>query len=75
MKIRAYTYNAAMHCIECTRNAADVGLLTREPPLQFGTDENGIAFDVVDSESNPVTPVFRYEDLDGEYCDDCQEPL
>lgn len=75
MQILAYTYSAAMHCVECTRNAADVGLLTREPPLQLTTDQHGIAQDLVDNEGNPIHPVFHHEDIDGEYCDDCSEPI
>jgi hypothetical protein len=75
MRILAYTYNAAMHCVECTRNAADIGLITREPPLKLETDMHGIALDLVDTEDNPVTAVFHHEDIDGEFCDDCHEPI
>lgn len=54
MKIIAYTYDADIHCPDCTEHRAAVGLLTRRPPLQLGTDENGIAFDLVDTEGNAV---------------------
>ena len=75
MRILAYAYSAALHCVDCTRNAADIGLLTREPPLQIGTDMHGIALDLADSEGNPVHPVFHHEDIQEEYCDDCREGL
>lgn len=75
MRILAYAYSASLHCIACTQHAADCGLLTREPPLKLGTDENGIAFDLVDSDDNPIRSVFHHEDIQEEYCDDCQVPL
>ena len=70
-----YAYNAALHCIECTRAAADVGLLTREPPLKLACDEHGIALDLVDSDGNPVHAVFCGEESHGEHCGDCGELL
>ena len=73
--IVGYAYNASMHCIDCARNAADVGILTREPSLKLKTDENGIALDLIDREGNPITPVFCGEDAIEQPCDDCGEYL
>lgn len=72
LRIIAYTYDAAMHCPDCTEHRANVGLLHRRPPLSLDTDEHGIALDLVDSDGNPVRPVFSTDELDGhDYCDDC----
>lgn len=75
-RIVAYTYDAAMHCPCCTGERAAVGLLTRRPPLQMGTDEHGIAFDLIDREGNPVRPVFSTDEgWQGDACDECREPF
>ena len=71
MKIKAYAYEAALHCIECT--------LKRHRETPFATltgwygkwDENGLPCESTDSEGNPVTPVFSLDELDGQCCDDC----
>lgn len=74
--IVGYAFDASMHCVGCTRLIADIGLgLKRQPPLELGTDEHGIALDLVDGEGNPVTPIFCGEDSYGQTCDDCNEPL
>lgn len=69
--IIAYTYEADVHCIDCTRECADVGLLKRVPPLRLDTDEHGIAFDLIDREGNPVHPVFSTDEHDFTHCGDC----
>ncbi len=69
--IVGYAYNAALHCVECTRESADTGILRREPPLRLDTDDHGIAFDLVDGEGNAVTPVFCGGDAIEQPCDDC----
>lgn len=73
--IVGYAYDASLHCVECTRTRADVGLLKREPPLSLKVDEHGIALDLIDSSGNAISPVFYGEDSHGEFCDDCNESL
>ncbi len=81
MRIIAYTYDADWHCPDCAREAAALGLLRREPPLQLGTDEHGLAYDLVDKENNPIHPVFSTDETPADlapeyggydvYCSDC----
>jgi hypothetical protein len=75
MNIIAYTYNADIHCPDCTHNDAACGLLKRVPPLQLETDEHGIALDLEDSEGNPVHPVFSTDEIDLTHCGDCHQEL
>lgn len=70
-----YTYEASLHCPDCARERAAVGLLKREPPLEMGTDMHGLAYDLVDREGNLVTPVFVSDATEGDRCDDCGEEL
>lgn len=75
MKIIAYTYCADVHCPSCAAADADVGILRRQPPLSMGTDEHGIALDLIDREDNPVHPVFTTDKHDFTHCGDCREEL
>jgi len=76
MKIIGYTYDAANHCPNCTREAAANGTLTREPPLRRETDEHGVAQDLVDRSVNEVGALFDTdENVDPRFCDDCFEDL
>ena len=76
MKIIAYTYNAAHHCPNCTREAAANGTLTRQPPLTRETDEHGVAQDLIDCEGNEVGVVFDIDEHDdGLCCDTCGEEV
>lgn len=74
-RVIAYTYEADVHCPDCANHRAAVGLLTRRPPLQIGTDEHGLAFDLVDREGNPVHPVFSTDEHDFTHCGDCGAEL
>lgn len=74
-RIIAYTYEADVHCPECAEHAAAVGLLKRQPPLQLGTDEHGIAYDLIDSEGNPVHPVFTTDEHGFTHCGECGQPI
>lgn len=70
--IIAYTFDADVHCPNCTAEAAANGTLTRVPPLSLETDENGIAVDLIDSEGNAVHPVFDNVDApEGMHCGCC----
>ena len=75
-RIIAYTFNAAVHCPSCTCNALACGTLTRRPPLACGTgDEHGVPVDAVDSEGNPVRPVFSTDEHAETNCDRCGDPI
>lgn len=75
-RIIAYTFNAAAHCPYCTCNALACGTLTRRPPLACGTgDEHGVPVDAVDSEGNPVRPVFSTDEHAITNCDRCGDPI
>lgn len=73
MKIIGYTYLADIHCVECAFNEAAVGTsLHREPPLHVGSDECGMAMDLVDREGNKVRPVYDIDEaVDEAVCGDC----
>jgi hypothetical protein len=73
MNIIAYAYDSDHHCPGCTCLAANVGTLKREPPLELGTDANGLAFDLVDREGNRVSPIHDIDEPpeEGLYCADC----
>jgi hypothetical protein len=69
--IVGYAYDAALHCPDCTHEAMLANAFRREPPLKVEMDQHGIALDLIDSEGNPVTPVFCGEDAVEQPCDDC----
>ena len=77
VRIVAYTFEADVHCPLCTVERADVGLLTREPPLHPYTDEHGLTADLVDREGNPVRPVFSTDAFGAvvPHCGECGAPL
>lgn len=72
-RVIGYTYCADTHCVSCTQEAANVGILTRVPPLELGTDEHGLAYDLTDREGNRVHPMFSTDEVParGEHCGDC----
>ncbi len=77
----AYTYEADFHCIDCTlKRAGEHGFCIDS--TKPGTDENGVPEGAIDSEGNPIYPVFSTDELpcdlseaDGGYspvvCGDC----
>ena len=77
MRIIGYAYQASHCCPNCTREAAARGALTRKPPLRLDTDEHGIAFDLVDFEGNPVTPIFSTDEHppEGIDCEECGDVI
>ena len=81
MKIIAYTYEADVHCPACTKKAGQRMLLDHRHPYAMGTswiDDNGIEYDLVNSEGNLIHPVFNTdEDPDGTFtrCGDCDKEL
>lgn len=75
MKIIGYSYCADVHCPDCAARDAAVGILKRVPLLQMGTDEHGLAYDLVDREGNPVHPMFTTDEYEFEVCGDCRQEL
>lgn len=73
MQITAYTYDAAMHCPECTLRQFTIGRLALAHPCP--NDEHGVPYDpydLLDREGNEVRPVFITDEIDPcETCDDC----
>jgi len=76
MRIIGYTYDADIHCVDCAFNEAAVGVLKRQPPLYVGSDECGMAMDLVDREGNKVRPVYDIDErVNMACCGDCFGPL
>ena len=77
IRIVAYTFEADIHCPDCTTERTALGLLTREPPLHPYTDEFGLTADLVDREGNPVRPVFSTDAFNVvvPHCGDCGAAL
>lgn len=76
MKIIAYAYEAALHCPGCTHKRHQRSPFRVRAPSPGPGDEHGIPWLAIDREGNRVHPVFdTSSDADGEYCDDCMEPL
>ena len=74
MRIIAYTYDADVHCPACT--AARFGTTDASFTNNKGrVDEHGIPDSSVDSEGNPVHPVFDISEHDFTNCGDCHEEL
>ena len=77
VRIVAYTFEADIHCPDCTTERAALGLLTREPPLRQPVDEHGLTADLVDREGNPIRPVFSTDAFDAvaPRCSECGAAL
>ena len=68
MNITAYTYNAAAHCVACTRRR--FGRASESMPA----DANGIPdapHTPTDREGNKVRPIFSTDENAAGYCDTC----
>ena len=78
MKIIAYTFEADVHCPDCTKKAAGRLVIDHSHPYAFGfslKDEHGIEFDLFDREGSNVAPVFDIEEHGFTHCGDCHEAL
>lgn len=87
MNILAYAYDADIHCIDCAQEAfARFGPMhnvshahgygyveTLSDGSTIELDENLIPIDEEDSEGNPLSPMFSFEQ--DEYCGDCGEAI
>lgn len=73
-RIIAYTYDADVHCPGCADAAYAAGWLVRSG-RQGEYDEHGLPMSLIDSEGNPVHPVFSTDEPDFTSCSDCGAPL
>lgn len=76
MRVIAYTYEAAFHCVACA--VARFGASTErfETGDTSGLDEHGIPYEATDGEGNKVHPVFSTDEVQNdECCDDCFERI
>jgi hypothetical protein len=73
--IIGYTSDAAFHCPACTRARWAAGQLTLPHAGPPELDEHNVPVDTIDREGNTVHPVFVWDDIGREHCDDCREPL
>lgn len=74
MRIIAYTYEADVHCPDCTARAWAAGRLIGNPCQ--GQDEHTLPYSMVDREGNPTHPVFSTDEQEHpEYCGDCHAPI
>ena len=73
MNVIGYSFNAAIHCVDCTRRQRfNFGRMIACDPDQRKPDENDIRGDALDREWNPVHPVFSTDEgAHNECCDDC----
>lgn len=72
--IIAYTFESNVHCLDCTRKAAERMKLDHNHPYAMGEsckDDNGIEYDLVDTEGNLIKPVFITDEHDFTHCGDC----
>lgn len=80
-RVIGYTWGAAVHCAECTRNARIVCMLAPSALDIFALaspalDANGVALNLTDWEGNAVHPIFSTdENAHAEACDDCGAEL
>ncbi len=73
MRVIGYAYNAAVHCVACTK-AREFDL---DPDGEQGSDEHGVPYAAIDGKRNPIHPVFSTDETPpyGEYCDDCHDEV
>lgn len=76
-QVIGYAYEAALHCVDCTRTRIDNGLFSRSIPHNNEPDEHGIFTDWIDNEGNPISAVLSTHERgdSGDYCDDCRANL
>ena len=75
-RVIGYTYEADVHCVDCTVEDSVRMKLDHNHPYAMGEsfkDDNGVEYDFVDREGNLIHPVFEFEA--GERCGDCFKEL
>ncbi|MDR0779312.1 MAG: hypothetical protein LBF16_01260 [Pseudomonadales bacterium] len=73
----AYTYEADVHCPDCTSDRFGPNSAYDRLHLPGDFDEHAVPYDATDREGNPIHPVFSTDEmLDGPYsCGTCRERL
>lgn len=74
MRIIGYCFNAAACCPDCTRAAFETGELLRIPinkPERL--DQHRLPDDMINTDYEPVVPMFGTSYPDGFTCDECGE--
>jgi hypothetical protein len=74
--IRAYQFDADVHCVDCTRKARDSGELVEGDTATHGSpsprDEHGLSVTLEDTSGNLVHPVFASDEVkEPLVCGDC----
>ena len=72
-RIIAYTYDADVHCPDCTEHLFLIGRLVLARPC--ANDKNGLPMEMTDFEGNPIRPVFSTDEIPRQHCGDCGAPL
>lgn len=70
-RIVAYTYEADVHCVNCTNTRFG-------QYIRFPRDTNGIPLDSTDREGNTIHPVFSTDEVTTTHfthCGTCLQPL
>lgn len=77
MKVIAYTFEADLHCIDCTLKRHAAGRFTMADPLGLGSgkDENGVPYAATDREGNAVHPLFPTDEMSFNVCGDCMQEI
>lgn len=87
MKTIAYAFEADLHCVPCTKQATSRMQVDNYHPHAHGLssspsgnrDENGLHYNLVDSEGNLIHPVFDIDENPDyprpQHCGDCQEEI
>lgn len=75
MNVQGYTFEADLHCVECTqrRNTEKPFDLRPSdwPDYSPGNDENGLPYAAEDREGNLIHPVFSIDEMSDNHCGDC----
>jgi len=75
MKVVGYTYDAAMHCPDCTKKYIIEHFPETEKIIDsiMGGWIESSDYDIVDSENNAIHPAFDTDDAGDtpDHCDDC----
>lgn len=75
MRVVAYTYEADVHCVACTKERFGKHKLAHKPSAPHDYDEHGIDYKQEDGEGNLIHPVFSTDETDFTHCGDCHEDI
>ena len=75
MRVVAYTYEADVHCIHCTRQRFGKHKLAHKPSAPHDYDEHGLDYKQEDREGNLIHPVFDIDPNEHSHCGTCREEI